>query len=57
MDEAKNLANICKHQIDFADVSIISKRPMFIEIDSHTDYGEDCLIETGSLLNGVAVVA
>ena len=55
-DEAKNLANIRKHRIDFTDVHTMFEKRMFIRIDSRTDYGEDRLIGTGFLLNRIAVV-
>ncbi|MEA5617027.1 BrnT family toxin [Cronbergia sp. UHCC 0137] len=45
-DEAKNLENIRKHQIDFADVSEMFDSPMLIEEDERL----------GFLRNGVAVV-
>jgi hypothetical protein len=38
-DEAKNLENIRKHEIDFADVSDMFDGPMQIEPDDRFDYG------------------
>ena len=55
-DEAKNLENIRKHEIDFADVSEMFNRPMLIEPDDRFDYGEDRWFGIGFLGNGVAVV-
>lgn len=40
-DEAKNLENIRKHEIDFADVSEMFEGAMLIELDDCFDYGED----------------
>jgi uncharacterized DUF497 family protein len=40
-DEAKNLENIRKHQIDFQDVYKIFESPMLIEEDERFDYGEE----------------
>ena len=55
-DETKNLANIRKHRIDFADVPKMFEQPMYIELDSRTGYSEERWVGTGFLLNGVAVV-
>ncbi|MBD2772881.1 BrnT family toxin [Iningainema tapete] len=55
-DEAKNLKNIRKHRIDFADVPEMFNNPMLIELDDRFDYGEDRLVGIGFLGNGVAVV-
>jgi uncharacterized DUF497 family protein len=40
-DEAKNLENIRKHEIDFADVSEMFEGAMLVEPDDRFDYGED----------------
>ncbi|MEH2250868.1 BrnT family toxin [Nostoc sp.] len=40
-DEAKNLENLRKHEIDFADVPNMFESPMLIELDDRFDYGED----------------
>lgn len=40
-DDAKNLANIRKHRIDFADVPKMFDQPMSIELDSRAGYGEE----------------
>jgi len=55
-DEAKNLENIRKHQINFADVSEMFDSPMLIEEDERFDYGEERWFGIGFLANGVAVV-
>ncbi len=55
-DEGKNLANIRKHKIDFADVPEMFEGPMLIELDDRFDYGEDRWMGIGFLGNGVAVV-
>ncbi|WP_028088705.1 BrnT family toxin [Dolichospermum circinale] len=55
-DEAKNLENIRKHQIDFQDVYKIFDSPMLIEEDERFDYGEERWFGIGFLGNGVAVV-
>lgn len=55
-DEAKNLENIRKHQIDFTDVPEMFESQMLIELDDRIDYGEERWIGIGFLRNGVAVV-
>lgn len=55
-DEAKNLENIRKHEIDFADVSEMFDSPMLIELDDRFDYGEDRWFDIGFLGNGIAAV-
>jgi uncharacterized DUF497 family protein len=55
-DEAKNLENIRKHRIDFADVPDMFDGSMLVELDERTDYGEDRWIGIGFLRNDVAVV-
>jgi uncharacterized protein len=55
-DEAKNLENIRKHEIDFADVSEMFESSMLIEPDDRFDYGEDRWFGIGFLGNGIAVV-
>lgn len=55
-DEAKNIENIRKHRIDFADVPDMFDGSMLVELDERTDYGEDRWIGIGFLRNGVAVV-
>lgn len=46
-DEAKNLANVRNHRIDFADVPEMFDSPMLIEPDARIDYGEDRWIGIG----------
>ena len=48
-DEAKNLENIRKHQIDFADVSAMFTEDMLIELDDRLDYGEERWMGIGFL--------
>ncbi|MEH2058287.1 MAG: BrnT family toxin [Nostoc sp.] len=55
-DETKNLENIRKYRIDFADVPGMFDNSMLIELDERFDYGEDRWIGIGFLGNGVAVV-
>lgn len=55
-DEAKNIENIRKHKIDFADVPTMFDGSMLIELDDRFDYGEDRWFGIGFLGNGVAVV-
>ena len=55
-DQAKNLENIRKHRIDFADVPEMFNGPMLAELDERADYGEERWIGIGFLRNGTAVV-
>lgn len=55
-NEAKNLANIRKHGIDFADVPLVFDNEMLIELDECFDYDEDRWIGIGFLSPGIAVV-
>lgn len=55
-DEAKNLENIRKHEIDFADVPAMFDGEMLIELDDRFDYGEDRWFGIGFLGSGIAVV-
>lgn len=55
-DEAKNLENIRKHEIDFADVPEMFASPMLIESDDRFDYGEDRWFGISFLGKGIAVV-
>ena len=55
-DEAKNLENIRKHKIDFADVPTMFDGSMLIELDNRFDQGEDRWMGIGFLRNAVAVV-
>ncbi len=40
-NEVKNIENIRKHQISFADVPAMFTEDMLIELDNRLDYGED----------------
>jgi uncharacterized protein len=55
-NETKNLENIRKHEIDFADVPSIFEGVMLIELDDRFDYGEDRWFGIGFLGFGIAVV-
>ncbi|MBW4418892.1 MAG: BrnT family toxin [Myxacorys californica WJT36-NPBG1] len=55
-DEAKNLENVRKHEIDFADVPEMFEGSMLIELDNRFDYSEDQWIGIGFLGNGIAIV-
>jgi uncharacterized protein len=55
-DEVKNLENIRKHEINFADVPIMFDGEMLIELDDRFDYGEDRWFGIGFLGFGIAVV-
>jgi uncharacterized protein len=55
-DEAKNLENIRKHKIDFADVWEMFESSMLIEPDDCFDYGEDRWFGIGFLGSGIAIV-
>ncbi len=55
-DETKNLENIRKHEIDFADVHSMFDGEMLIELDDRFDYGEDRWFGIGFLGLGIAVV-
>lgn len=55
-DEAKNLENIRKHEIDFTDVFEMFEGAMLIELDDRFDYGEDRWFGIGFLGSGIAVV-
>lgn len=55
-DDAKNLENVRKHQIDFVDVPEMFDGPILIELDDRFDYNEDRWFGIGFLGNGVAVV-
>ena len=55
-DEEKNLENIRKHEIDFANVPEIFEGSMLTELDDRIDYGEDRWFGIGFLGNGIAIV-
>jgi len=52
----KNLENIRKPEIDFAEVPEMFEAPMLIELDDRFNYAEDCWFGIGFLGNGVEVV-
>lgn len=55
-DEAKNVANIRNHGIDFIDVCDLFNHPMLSLLDDREDYGEERWIGIGRLRQQVAVV-
>ena len=55
-DETKNLTNIRKHGIDFADVPPMFEEEMLSRLDNRIDYGEERWVGIGFLQRGVAVV-
>lgn len=55
-DNAKNLANILKHGIDFNDVPGIFHDPMLALRDDRMDYGEECWIVIGWIKEFIGVV-
>ena len=55
MGWGKNLENIRKHEIDFADVPEMFESPTLIELDDRFNYGEDRWFSIGFLGNGIAV--
>ena len=54
-DEQKNLANIEKHNLDFADAPKVFRFPLRISLDAKQNYGEDRWIGLG-LMDGRVVV-
>lgn len=55
-DEEKNLENIRKHGIDFADVPATFNWHVLVELDNRHDYGEDRWIGLGMLREMTVVV-
>lgn len=55
-DEAKNVANLQKHGIDFADVVEIFDGVMLVQRDEREDYGEGRWIGIGSVQSSLLVV-
>ena len=55
-DERKNVENIQKHGIDFADVAEIFNYYMLIDLDDREDYQEDRWVGIGMLRNNILVV-
>ena len=54
-DERKNIVNIRKHGLDFADAQDVFAGPMLVKLDTRQDYGEDRWIGLGNL-HGIVVV-
>ena len=55
-DEEKNLENIRRHGIDFADVPEMFQWYMFIDLDDREEYGEVRWVGIGMLRNSIVVV-
>lgn len=55
-DKRKNIINIAKHGIDFADVADIFNHPMLTLQDSREDYDEERWIGVGWIQRFVGVV-
>lgn len=55
-DDQKNLANISKHGLSFADAWEIFQAPMLIDLDDRFDYGEDRWIGIGQVQSRIVVV-
>jgi uncharacterized protein len=55
-DEDKNEINIRKHDIDFADVYVMFRAPMLVDLDERTEYGEERWIGIGSFHTIIAVI-
>ncbi len=56
-DEQKNLQNIHKHGLSFADAEEIFEYPMLTALDERENYGEERWIGVGILKGRTAVVA
>jgi uncharacterized DUF497 family protein len=54
-DKQKNLINIQKHGLDFADAHKVFDNPMLIQLDNRFEYGEERWVGIG-LLNHLIVV-
>ena len=54
-DERKNIVNIRKHGLDFADAQEVFDGPMLVKMDTRMNYGEDRWIGLGNL-HGIVVV-
>lgn len=48
-DEAKNVSNIAKHGIDFADARRIFTGPIVTRIDDRFEYGETRMLSIGTV--------
>lgn len=56
-DEAKNLTNIEKHGLDFADAPEVLTGRCVTFVDDRFDYGEERFISIGTLKGRVVVIA
>jgi uncharacterized DUF497 family protein len=55
-DKRKNLVNVEKHGLDFADAQRIFEYPLLVNLDNRQDYGEDRWIGIGLLEMRVVVL-
>jgi uncharacterized DUF497 family protein len=55
-DEKKRQENICKHKIDFVDVTKVFNGPMLTRLDTRLEYGEDRWIGIGMADGRMVVV-
>lgn len=55
-DENKNLINVRKHKIDFADVPVVFEKSMLIDFEDSKDYDEDRWIGIGLMRSIVIVI-
>ncbi|HIF51814.1 MAG TPA: BrnT family toxin [Thiotrichaceae bacterium] len=55
-DEAKNTANIRKHEIDFVDAIEVFQHPILTHIDTRENHEEERWIGIGQILNRIIVV-
>lgn len=55
-DEAKNLANICKHGLDFTDAREVFEGPLLARLDNRSEYGEERWTGIGMMKNRALVV-
>ena len=55
-DEAKNEANLLKHDLDFADAELVFAGPVLQLQDTRRNYGEDRFVGIGFLESLVVVV-
>ena len=57
-DESKNNANLLKHGIAFADVTLLFEEgaPLLVDYDDREEYGEDRWIGIGALQHHVVVI-
>ncbi len=56
-DNLKNISNVAKHGLDFADAEQVLAAPCLTFSDSRFDYGEDRLITLGLLAGRVVLIA